>query len=121
MGLSKIWTLFATEPYYFLLFIWTELGWLYLALFLTSILCLIFAVRKGSVGLLVTAYAVEVLPFAFSLWHVYTSNDLAAIVTGMATVVYLFLIPITLIVHLQYRHRFKKIPTREPDWPTAQA
>lgn len=119
----KLWTILKdmiVEPHWFFLFLITELGWLYLALFLTAILCLIFAVKKGSVGLMISAYVVEVLPFALSLWHFYTSNDLATVLTGMAAAIYLFLIPVTLIVHLQYRHHFKKVPPKEPDWPAPQ-
>lgn len=120
MRFSHILNLFITEPYSLRLFIWTEQGWFYLALFLCAILCLAFAVKKGSRGLLAAAYAVEVLPFAFSVWHFYTSDDLAAILTGMASVIYLIIIAVTMVVHLSCRHRFQKVPAKDPDWPAAQ-
>lgn len=120
----NLWTVFKVmiaEPYCLLLFILTGPGWCYLALFLSAILCLVFAVKKGSSGLLTAAYVIEVLPLAFSVWHCHTSDDFAAILTGMASVIYLIILAITVIVHLRYRHRFKKIPLKESDWPVAPA
>lgn len=107
------------ESYMLVLFIWTEQGWCYLALFLAAILCLVFAVKKGSRELLAVTYAVEILPLAFSVWHCLTSDDLATILTGMASLIYIPILAITIAAHLRWRTRFKRIAAKEPDWPAA--
>lgn len=119
MNLWIIFKAMVTEPDSLLLFIWPGPGWCYLALFWAAILCLVFAARKGSVGLLKAAYVIEGLPFAFSLWHCLTSDGFAIILTGMASIIYLVILGITVIVHLRCFPRIKKVPVKEPDWPVA--
>lgn len=121
MNLWIIFKAMVNEPYSLLLLFRTGQGQCYLAILIAAILCLAIAIKKGSVGLLTAAYVIESIPLAFSVWYCHTSDDLAAILTGMASVIYLIILVTTAIIHLRYRHRFKKIPLKESDWPVAPA
>lgn len=117
MELLQTLKLILTQPVYLVLFMTTVPGLIYLAFLLTAAICLAIAVRRESREVLKAAYCLQILPCACAVWHDAVSDELIAMVSQCAIILFTMMMAITLVVHYCNRHLFQKKLVVEREWP----
>jgi len=127
MELFDILKLFFAEPMYLLITLSTPLGWIWLALLVTQLACLVAAIVKTSRKLLLVAYFFSVIPCLVALLNYFVSKQTSGFsdqvimrISGMAAVVFSLSVVTTLTVHCCARKQFRKVPVTKPEWPNME-